>query len=589
MQFGPVISDRGVVFRLWAPLLDSVRLKLEDQEPRPMRQLADGWHEVEVAGVGAGALYRFVLPEGLQVPDPASRFQPHDVHGFSEVVDLTDHYWKAETWPGRPWEETVLYELHVGTFTEEGTFLAAIGRLDHLARLGVTAIQLMPVADFPGRYGWDYDGVLPYAPDGSYGRPEYLMALIDAAHERGISVFLDVVYNHFGPDGNYLPLYAPLFTDRHKTPWGKGIDYDGAMARPMREFVIQNAIYWITVFRLDGLRLDAVHAINDDSEEHLLLELARRVRAAAGVRHVHLIVENEENDSDLLKRMSDGKTGLFTAQWNDDIHHTLHIAATGERFGYYADYADNGEALARSLAEGFVFQGQHMPYRGENRGKSTSELPPTALVSFIQNHDQIGNRAMGDRIIAAQPVHVIKSMAAVYLLAPQIPMLFMGEEWGARDAFPYFCDLNEELNEMVRKGRREELSRLPGFDTDDLLDPTAPSTFEMAKLDWSAVTDPHCADMRDFYASLLAIRHKKIVPLLAGMRRGEIVAGSDFSAVAADWSLASGGRLCLRANLGEETIAMDPMTDGAEAIFGLDASSGSNLSPWSVCWSVSRE
>ena len=333
MQFGPVISDRGVVFRLWAPLLDSVRLKLEDQEPRPMRQLADGWHEVEVAGVGAGALYRFVLPEGLQVPDPASRFQPHDVHGFSEVVDLTDHYWKAETWPGRPWEETVLYELHVGTFTEEGTFLAAIGRLDHLARLGVTAIQLMPVADFPGRYGWGYDGVLPYAPDGSYGRPEYLMALIDAAHERGISVFLDVVYNHFGPDGNYLPLYAPLFTDRHKTPWGKGIDYDGAMARPMREFVIQNAIYWITVFRLDGLRLDAVHAINDDSEEHLLLELARRVRAAAGVRHVHLIVENEENDSDLLKRMSDGKTGLFTAQWNDDIHHTLHIAATGERFG----------------------------------------------------------------------------------------------------------------------------------------------------------------------------------------------------------------------------------------------------------------
>ncbi len=554
-----------------------------------MRQLADGWHEVEVAGVGAGALYRFVLPGGLQVPDPASRFQPHDVHGFSEVVDLTDHHWKAETWPGRPWEETVLYELHVGTFTEEGTFLAAIGRLDHLARLGVTAIQLMPVADFPGRYGWGYDGVLPYAPDGSYGRPEYLTALIDAAHERGISVFLDVVYNHFGPDGNYLPLYAPVFTDRHKTPWGKGIDYDGEMARPMREFVIQNAIYWITVFRLDGLRLDAVHAINDDSEEHLLLELARRVRAAAGDRHVHLIVENEENDSDLLKRASDDETGLFTAQWNDDIHHTLHIAATGERFGYYADYAEDSEALARSLAEGFVFQGQHMPYRGDGRGKSTSELPPTAFVSFIQNHDQIGNRALGDRIIAGQPTHVIKAMAAVYLLAPQIPMLFMGEEWGARDTFPYFCDLNEELNEMVRKGRREELSRLPGFDTDDLLDPTAPSTFEMAKLDWSAVTDPHCADMRDFYASLLTIRHQKIVPLLAGMRRGEIVAGSGFTTVAVDWSLASGGRLALRANLGNEKIAMDPVTDGAEAIFGLGASSGSNLSPWSVYWSVSCE
>ncbi|MBO9197753.1 malto-oligosyltrehalose trehalohydrolase [Rhizobium sp. 16-449-1b] len=589
LQFGPVISDRGVTFRLWAPLLDNIRLKLQDHEPQPMRQLADGWHELEVAGIGAGALYRFVLPDGLQVPDPASRFQPHDVHGFSEVEDLKTYDWKEEAWRGRPWEETVLYELHIGTFTEEGTFLAAIGRLDHLARLGVTAMQLMPLADFPGRYGWGYDGVLPYAPDSSYGRPEHLMALVDAAHERGISVFLDVVYNHFGPDGNYLRLYAPVFTDRHETPWGKGIDYDGAMARPMREFVIQNAIYWITVFRLDGLRLDAVHAISDGSEEHLLLELARRVRVAAGDRHIHLIVENEENDSDLLKRASNGETGLFTAQWNDDIHHTLHVAATGERFGYYADYAEDSEALARSLAEGFVFQGQHMPYRGESRGKSTRDLPPTAFVSFIQNHDQIGNRAMGDRIIAAQPVPVIKAMAAIYLLAPQIPMLFMGEEWGARDAFPYFCDLNEELNEMVRNGRREELSRLPGFDTDDLLDPTAPSTFEMAKLDWSNLTEPDCAEMHDFYTSLLAIRHQKIVPLLAGMQRGEIVAGSGFTAVAVDWPLASGGRLCLRTNLGNETIALEPAADEAETIFGSGASSAKNLTPWSVYWSVSRE
>ena len=589
MKFGPVISDRGVTFRLWAPLVDSVALKLDGHEPQPMHQGADGWHELEVAGAGAGTSYRFVLPDGLHVPDPASRFQPHDVHGFSEVVDLARYRWKTEAWLGRRWEETVLYELHVGTFTEEGTFLAAIGRLDHLARLGVTAIQLMPVADFPGRYGWGYDGVLPYAPDSSYGRPEHLMALVDAAHERGISVFLDVVYNHFGPDGNYLPLYAPLFTDRHKTPWGKGIDYDGATARPIREFAIQNAIHWVTAFRLDGLRLDAVHAIKDSSEEHLLLELARRVRAATGDRHVHLIVENEENDSDLLKRASDGAATLFTAQWNDDIHHTLHVAATGERFGYYADYAEDSEAMARSLAEGFVFQGQHMTYRGDSRGKSTRDLPPTAFVSFIQNHDQIGNRAMGDRVIAAQPVHIVKAMAAVYLLAPQIPMLFMGEEWGARDAFPYFCDLNDELNEMVRKGRREELSRLPGFDADDLLDPTAPSTFEMAKLDWSSMNEPAAAAMHDFYAALLAIRHQKIVPLLTGMRRGEITAPSGFTAVAIDWPLATGGRLRLRANLGNETVAIDTLMDDTEMLFSLGSSSGGNLSPWSVFWSVGHE
>jgi malto-oligosyltrehalose trehalohydrolase len=587
MMFGPINSGSGVRFRLWAPLVDSVGLKLADREPQDMRRSADGWYDCDIADAGPGSLYRFVLPDGRQVPDPASRFQPHDVHGFSEVIDLKSYRWKSSNWAGRAWEELVIYEMHIGTFTDEGTFLAAIDRLDHLERLGVTAIQLMPLADFPGRYGWGYDGVLPYAPDSSYGRPEHLMALVDAAHQRGICVLLDVVYNHFGPDGNYLPSYTPLFSDSHRTPWGNGINYDGEGSGPIREFAIQNAIYWVTEFKLDGLRLDAVHAIKDDSREHFLIELARRVRAEAGVRHVHLIVENEDNNTDLLKRDESGDATLFTAQWNDDIHHVLHITATGETFGYYGDYAQDTNAIGRALAEGFVFQGQHMPYRGEARGKSTLALPPTAFISFVQNHDQIGNRAMGDRVIAAQPTEVAKAIAAVYLLAPQIPMLFMGEEWGAQEPFPYFCDLNEELNAMVRKGRREELARLPGFDADDLLDPTAPSTFEMAKLAWWNISHAPYSEMLDFYSMLLKIRHQEIVPLLRGAKRGTFATEPNAAAVAIDWPLAGGGRLHLRANLGNDGLSPDIRATDARKVFSLGSANSGKLSPWSVFWSIS--
>ncbi len=333
--FGPVVHEDGVEFRLWAPLKDRVLVRLGGREPEPMERSSDGWHRRRISGTEPGCRYTFLLANGCEVPDLGSRYQPQDVHGPSEVIDLTRYHWKTDAWSGRPWEEKVVYELHIGSFTSAGTFQAVLGRLDHLARLGVTALQIMPVSDFPGRYNWGYDGVLPYAPDSSYGRPEDFMALVDAAHERGISVFLDVVYNHFGPDGNYLPTYAPLFTEDHKTPWGNGINYDGDGSTAVREFVIQNAIYWIKEFRLDGLRLDAVHAIKDDSQEHLLQELARRVRSAAGPRHVHLIVENENNDSDLLRRDETGRATRFTAQWNDDVHHLLHVAATGETFGYY--------------------------------------------------------------------------------------------------------------------------------------------------------------------------------------------------------------------------------------------------------------
>ncbi|MBY3174215.1 malto-oligosyltrehalose trehalohydrolase [Rhizobium leguminosarum] len=583
MTFGPVFTAEGILYRLWAPLHESVSLKLEGAPPRPMQASEDGWHRCTVPEAGVGTLYRFVLPDGSEVPDPASRFQPQDAHGPSEVVDLSFYRWKTSDWTGRPWEEMVIYEMHIGCFTPEGTFKAAIERLDHLQALGVTALQIMPLSEFPGRYSWGYDGVLPYAPDSSYGRPEDFMALVDAAHQRGISVFLDVVYNHFGPDGNYIPAYAPLFTDHHKTPWGNGINYDGDGSEMIREFIIQNAIYWITEFRLDGFRFDAVHAIKDDSAEHLLHALARRVRNAAGDRHVHLIVENEENDSDLLQRDKNGEVKLFTAQWNDDVHHVLHITATGETFGYYADYAGDAGKLGRALAEGFVFQGEHMPYRGGSRGRPSGHLPPTAFISFIQNHDQIGNRALGDRILASSPADVGKAVAAIYLLAPEIPMLFMGEEWGAREPFPFFCDFDEDLNEKVRKGRREELSRLPGFDADDLLDPTAPSTFAAAKLDWSKLAS---SEVLDFYRALLGLRHRKIVPLLKGAGAGNAVYRSAGSALAVDWTLAQNRRLHLHANLGAEAAPLVSQRDDGETIFRLGGSDGGDLAPWTVIWSI---
>lgn len=480
----------------------------------------------------------------------------------------------------------VIYELHVGCFTAQGTFRAAIDRLDHLHELGVTALQIMPVSDFPGRYNWGYDGVLPYAPDSSYGRPEDLMALVDAAHERGISVFLDLVYNHFGPDGNYIPSYAPLFTDHHKTPWGHGINYDGEGSEMIREFVIENALYWITEFRLDGLRFDAVHAIKDDSKEHLLHALARRIRAAAGDRHVHLLVENEENDSELLQRDGSGAVRLFTAQWNDDLHHVLHIAATGETFGYYADYAGDGDKLGRALAEGFVFQGEHMPYRGGSRGRPSGHLPPTAFVSFIQNHDQIGNRALGDRIMAASPADAVKAVISIYLLAPEVPMLFMGEEWAAGEPFPFFCDFDEDLNDKVRKGRREELSRLPGFDADELLDPTAPSTFAAAKLDWSKCAS---SERLEFYRRLLDLRHQRIVPLLKGAGGGNAAHRSDGATFAVDWTLAGDRRLHLDANLGSEAVRPPKRCDQGETIFCLGSGDGGQLAPWTVIWRISKD
>ncbi len=579
---GPSFEAGGIRFHLWAPGETRVGLELtKTSAVIPMTRRDDGFFEVFVENLAAGALYRFVLSDGSRVPDPASRFQPEDVHGPSEALDPDAYAWN-DAWTGLRWEDAVLYELHIGAFTPEGTFDAAAEKLDHLAALGVTAIELMPVGDFSGRRGWGYDGVCLYAPDATYGRPERLKAFVEAAHRRGIAVLLDVVYNHFGPDGNYLPLYAPdFFTSRHKTPWGDAINYDGPTALPVRQFVVENAEYWIGEFHFDGLRLDAVHAIKDDSRPDILDEIAERVRSSFD-RPVHLLLENEENEPERLRRKG-ANANRYTAQWNDDVHHVLHVAATGQSSGYYVDYGET-RLLGRALAEGFAFQGEISPYRGRPRGGPSDALPPAAFVAFIQNHDQIGNRAFGERLSVLAPPRVVQALASVYLLLPQIPMLFMGEEWGAREPFLFFCDFEGDLATAVRDGRRKEFAGFPEFadarSVAEIPDPLAESTFLVSKLAWSKID----ADHLDFYRAALAARREHVRPFLPAMSRGGEASAVGDQAVRISWA-AGAHRLVLDANLNDRSAAF-PAANGLVFWRYGDAADGGALGPWSVRWSL---
>jgi malto-oligosyltrehalose trehalohydrolase len=541
--------------------------------PLPMESIGDGWHKLVTPVAGPGSRYWFRLPSGLQVPDPASRYQPEDVHGPSEVVDTAAWRWNDDDWKGRPWREAVLYELHVGTYTPEGTFRALITKLDYLASLGVTAVEIMPVSDFPGRRNWGYDGVLPYAPDSSYGRPEDFRVLIAAAHARGIMVILDVVYNHFGPDGNYLGAYAPgFFTDRHRTPWGPAINFDGPGSPAVRDFVVHNALYWLRDYHLDGLRLDAVHAVVDDSATHILQEIAQAVRAAIPDRHVHLILENEDNEAHWLRR------DLYTAQWNDDVHHVLHTAITGENKGYYIAYRGDTGKLGRALAEGFAFQGEVMEYRGRSRGEPCRDVATGAFIAFLQNHDQIGNRAFGERIgVLARP-EAVRAAAAVYLLLPQTPMLFMGEEWNSSSPFPFFCDFGPELGEKVREGRRLEFARFPEFQDpvqrERIPDPQAYTTFASAKLNWDEPCRPDHREWLEWYRRILECRRESILPLLDCIGSGtyEVLAPG---AIVVRWSR----RLVLAANLSDTPCPALP-SPSTSPIW----QEGRPTGPWSVVW-----
>ena len=587
-SFGAKLRKDGAHFRLWAPSQQRVSLVVDECDPVPMYRSNEGWHDLFVPKARAGSRYKFRLEDGLEVPDPASRFQPEDVHGPSELIDPHSYQWRDDAWTGRPWEESVIYELHLGTFTQEGTFRSAIDRLDYLADLGISAVEIMPIADFAGSRNWGYDGVLLFAPDSSYGRPDDLKALIDEAHARKLMVFLDVVYNHFGPDGNYLPAYSPIFTEHHKTPWGAAVNYDSDGSDLVREFVIQNAVYWISEFHLDGLRLDAVHAIKDDREIHILDELASRVRNAGHQREVHLVLENEENEAAPLERFG-GKPLYYTAQWNDDVHHALHVAATNESSGYYVDYAGRTDRLGRALAEGFAFQGEMMTCRGSPRGEPSGHLPPTAFVSFIQNHDQVGNRAFGERLTSFAPAEAVRAIISIYLLLPQIPMLFMGEEFGASQPFPFFAHFEPQLAEAVRQGRRAEFAKFPEFQDPQkremIPDPTSAETFHSAKLNWAEPKEGCHVEWASLYRELLQIRHCEIIPRLKGITGGsgsyEIPAEG---AVSVRWRLGDGSQLHLVANLNSGKVAN--FRQSGRRLWPNETHSDHSLKPWDVVWSL---
>ncbi|MGF1527272.1 MAG: malto-oligosyltrehalose trehalohydrolase, partial [Candidatus Competibacterales bacterium] len=521
LPFGAEFVDGRVRFRLWAPGATTVAVALESEDVALTRD-GRGWFEGHVKGLTAGTQYAFLIDGEVLVPDPASRYNPVDVHGVSQLIDPRAFDWRDGDWHGRPWEEAVIYELHVGTFSPRGTFSGVKERLDYLVSLGVTAIELMPVADFPGGRNWGYDGVLWFAPDSRYGHPDELKDLVQAAHQKGLMVLLDVVYNHFGPEGNYLHRYAEAFFNHDRpTPWGAAIDLDGDHSAPVRDFIVHNALYWLEEFHLDGLRLDAVHAIADRSDQHLLEALAQAVRQGPGRhRHIHLILENDANQAPWLER-SEGRATRYTAQWNDDFHHVFHYALTGETDGYYRDYAQNvSQLLPRCLSEGFAYQGEASPFRdGQKRGTPSSHFAPQAFVSFLQNHDQVGNRALGERLHQLCPAPALEAAVALWLLTPQIPLLWMGEEFAAPSPFPFFCDFGPELAEAVTAGRRKEFARFEAFSSQRaqrrIPDPNDPATFESAKLDWRVLSQESHQSRRRYYQTLLALRHQWVVPRLA--------------------------------------------------------------------------
>ena len=624
MPFGAELESGGKVrFSLWAPTARAVDLVLLDgamasrtpqaataevasSEPAAapnasvtlsMPSVGDGWFQL-LTEAQAGSRYRYRIDGGTQIPDPASRRNADDVHGPSVVVDPETFAWHDAAWKAPPWHEAVIYELHIGTFSEEGTFSGAETKLEHLAELGVTVIELMPIADFPGSRGWGYDGVLPFAPESAYGTPDELKSLIDSAHRRGIAVMLDVVYNHFGPEGNYLHAYArEFFTDRHKTPWGDAINFDSGASRTVRDFFIHNALFWLEEYGFDGLRFDAVHAIKDDSAVHVLTELAREVRKRAGAeRNLYLVLENGANEARYLGPA--GAPDTFDAQWNDDVHHCLHVILTGESDGYYGDYAERPHAmLCNSLAEGFAYQGQMSQHEGHERGESSSHLPPTAFVNFLQNHDQIGNRALGERLShIVKNEDALRAAAAVLLLAPSPPMLFMGEEWAAPEPFAYFCDFEPELATQVREGRKREFARFSRFSspqgTDSIPDPTDPATLRAARLDWTKLADGDHARWLDHYRRLLAIRKRDIVPIVPQIRHGTCVKLEANGAFAVDWALDKGAVLHLLANLTGHPVPIVGRAAG-RMIFSThpnirSAMTRNELAPWSVTWLLER-
>ena len=599
MPFGARLHERGgATFRLWAPAAQRAELAFYPGAaggPRfhPAEADREGWWEAEVAEAAAGSLYQWRIDGGLLVPDPASRQNPEGPHGPSALVDPLQFEWDT-AWSGRPWPETVLYELHVGSFTPEGTFAAAARRLQGLVDLGVTAVELMPVANFSGRFGWGYDGVLPYAPHQAYGTPDDLKHFVQQAHRLGLMVFLDVVYNHFGPDGNYLHGYAPDFFSRTKnSPWGAAINFDGPGSRHVRDFFIHNALYWVQEYRIDGLRLDAVHAISDDSPTHVLEELSQRVRAATAGRHVHLVLENEDNGWRHLAVQP--LPGRYDGQWNDDFHHVLHVALTGETQRYYHDYGlQTMDLVERAFTHGMVFEGSERKEGGARvHVRPAPAQPLSALVNFAHNHDQVGNRARGERLSELVPAEAAALPTLLALLTPAIPMLFFGEEWGAPEPFLYFADWEGDLREAVRNGRRREFGHEVAHDVPD---PCSSATFQASHPDPARMQGAAGRERLEEVRAALRARREWITPrqhlLLTGRHSAQRIGERG---LAVQWRYDDGTMLCLELNLGREPLTVDAQHLGpvqAQEVFSHRRPPGTppqTWPAWSARWTFGEE
>ena len=528
-MLGAQLQGSTTEFRLWAPACERVTLRMEDGRTFPMTREESGVFSA-AAPVRAGERYFYTPegasnPHGLSVPDPVSRLLPEGVHGPTEIIDLEAFRWTDENWRGLPFSDYVIYELHVGTFTPQGTFEAVVEKFDHLKQLGVTVIELMPVNAFPGNHNWGYDGVAPYAVQKSYGGPDGLKRLVDAAHHAGFAVILDVVYNHLGNEGNYLRLFGPYFTSRHSTPWGDAINFDDDGSEHVRRYFIENALYWIREYHLDGFRMDAVHEIQDESAVHILAEIRDEVKQLGADlgREVVVIVEDDTNNSAFVRPRSEGGFGV-DAIWSDDFHHAVHTSLTGESSGYYQDYGKR-EQIVRALNEGFAFQGEPFAFwKGRPRGTSSKGMPLSAHVICIQNHDQVGNRAFGERLSHLVSRGAAKLAAALMLLAPHTPLLFMGEEYAESAPFQFFTDYQDPaLQVAVSEGRKKEFGA--DFDWTDFPDPQDRQTFERSRLHWEEATADN--DMLRWYQQLIALRRRYVLPnartCSAELRRGAIV------------------------------------------------------------------
>jgi len=510
LHIGATADDRGTSFRVWAPAASRVELLIygEAEQALAMEPAGDGYFQLHAAGVKTGSRYRYRLDGGEAYPDPASRYQPEGVHGPSEVVDPEEYSWGDGEWAGLDPDQLTIYELHIGTFTPEGTFAAATGKLDHLVELGVTAVEVMPVANFPGSRNWGYDGVNLFAPATAYGRPEDFKRFVDAAHQKGLGVILDVVYNHLGPEGNYIPAITGgrFFTDRHTTPWGSAVNVDGPDSGPVRDFILHNALYWAHEYHVDGLRLDATHAIIDDSDPHILKEIAAAMHRLSPRRIV--IAEDERNQRDLVLPTAEGGLGL-DAVWADDLHHQLRRLTAGDTEGYFAAYGGTVDEVAETLRKGWFYEGQPSP-AGVRRGTSAEGISPSAFVHCIQNHDQVGNRALGERLNTAVSPCVYRSLSALLLMSPYTPLLWMGQEWAASSPFQYFTDHPEELGRLVTEGRREEFKHFSAFQDPQkrklIPDPQAEDTFRNSRLAWEErEAEGHAGTLR-LYRELLHLR-----------------------------------------------------------------------------------